>query len=122
MSKNLCQSTQNIIMQSTLNNLISPIYTTCYDGVLGNKDKFEKYENGTIILDVKSNCMYTKYDNKIIEIGNLDESQEEFKTNIQKIRITNCKCCGARLPRTNNHIVTCEYCDVTQDAYKYYEV
>ena len=32
--------------------------------------------------------------------------------------ITNCKCCGAKLPKTNSHLVTCEYCGVTQDAYE----
>lgn len=48
-----------------------------------------------------------------IESGDKSDSEKE-----NKIRITNCRCCGAPLPYTLYDIVKCEYCDVTQGVFE----
>ena len=45
-----------------------------------------------------------------------DDNKEEEKSYL-KVRVTNCKCCGARLPYTDNDFVTCEYCDSIQNTF-----
>lgn len=68
---------------------------------------------------IEDNKVYCIIDSNKIMIGRNEarDTKKESSGYTSRIRITNCKCCGAILPYTDNDFVTCEYCDSIQNIF-----
>lgn len=107
----------NLNLENLLTNIdchIEAFYGTLSDFY----EKRDSYADGTLFYTSDTEQIFIKTGYGWELLSNELPKDNNRKSN-HRIRIINCKCCNAILPKTINYddIIQCEYCGAVQNAY-----